>query len=102
MPGTMKKYQEGGAVRSRRKAPSYEEDMTPPPGMRGVRSNARPSNIPPSRTQAPTYEEDMTPPPGMRRFRSNAVPSDEPMPSSRYKKGGMVKKKAGGMIKGKK
>jgi hypothetical protein len=28
--GGMSKFQEGGAVRGRRKAPSFEEDMTPP------------------------------------------------------------------------
>lgn len=101
MPGMKKAmYREGGSVRGRGKAPSYEEDMTPPRGMRNLRSNARPSNIPPSRTQAPSYEEDMTPPRGMRNFRSNAVPSDEPMPGRRYKRGGMVKKAKGGMIKG--
>ena len=82
MPGTMK-YQQGGQVKGRRRAPSYEEDMTPPRGMRNLRSNAKPSNIPPSRTQAPSYEEDMTPPRGMRNFRSNAVPTDERPPARR-------------------
>jgi hypothetical protein len=93
MPGTMK-YQQGGQVKSRR-APSYEEDMTPPRGMRNFRSNAKPSNIQPG---APSYEEDMTPPRGMRNFRSNAVPTDERPPARRMKKGGVVKKAKGGMI----
>ena len=97
MPGTMK-YQQGGQVKGRRRAPSYEEDMTPPRGMRNLRSNAKPSDIPPSRTQAPSYEEDMTPPRGMRNFRSNAVPTDERPPARRMKKGGVVKKAKGGMI----
>ena len=103
MPGAPRQaFREGGQVRGRSKAPSFEEDMTPPRGMRNFRSNARPSDIPPSRTQASTYEEDMTPPRGMRNFRSNAVPSDEPTPGRRMKKGGVVKKKAGGMIPKKK
>ena len=82
----------------RRRMPSYEEDMTPPRGMRNFRSNAVPSDepMPPARS----FEEDMTPPPGMRNFRSNAVPSDEPMPTrrapSRMAKGGEVKKMAAG------
>lgn len=78
----------------RRRAPSYEEDMTPPRGMRGFRSNAVPTDepMPPRRS----FEEDMTPPRGMRDFRSNAVPTDEPMPGrpSRMAKGGAVKSSA--------
>ena len=98
MPGMMKKYQEGGAVRSRRRGPSYEEDMTPPRGMRGFRSNAVPTDEPPPGRRS--FEEDMTPPRGMRGFNPQMVPTDEPPPGrpSRMKKGGMVKKKAGGMI----
>jgi hypothetical protein len=98
----MKKYQQGGQVKNRRRAaPSYEEDMTPPRGMRNFRSNAVPTDERPS---APSYEEDMTPPRGMRNFRSNAVPSNERPPARRMKTGGKVmakapvKKKAGGMI----
>jgi hypothetical protein len=95
------KYQEGGRVKSRRRAaPSYEEDMTPPRGMRNFRSNAVPTDEPPPRS----FEEDMTPPRGMRNFRSNAVPTDERPPARRMKTGGKVmakapvKKKAGGMV----
>ena len=84
----------------RRRAPSYEEDMTPPRGMRGFRSNAVPTDepMPPRRS----FEEDMTPPRGMREFRSNAVPTDEPMPGrpGRMKKGGAVKMKSGGVTRG--
>ena len=101
MPGTMK-YQEGGRVKSRRRAtPSFEEDMTPPRGMRNFRSNAVPTDEPPP---ARSFEEDMTPPRGMRNFRSNAVPTDERPPARRMKTGGKVmakapvKKKAGGMV----
>lgn len=104
MPGMMKKYQEGGQVRSRRRGPSYEEDMTPPRGMRGFRSNAVPTNEPPG---GRSFEEDMTPPRGMRGFNPQMVPTDEPPPGrpSRMKKGGKVmakapvKKKAGGVVK---
>jgi len=107
MPGMMKKYQEGGAVRSRRRGPSYEEDMTPPRGMRGFPSNAVPTNEPPpGRRERRGFEEDMTPPRGMRGFNPQMVPTDEPPPGrpSRMKKGGMVakapvKKKAGGVVK---
>lgn len=92
------KFQEGGQVRSRR-GPSMEEDMTPPPGMRGFRSNAVPTDEPPpGRAPRRSFEEDMTPPRGMRGFRSNAVPTDEPMPGRRMKKGGVVKKAMGGMV----
>ncbi len=100
MPGMMKKYQEGGAVR-RRRGPSYEEDMTPPRGMRGFPSNAVPTNEPPpGRRERRGFEEDMTPPRGMRGFNPQMVPTDEPPPGrpSRMKKGGMVKKAAGGMV----
>lgn len=102
MPGMMKKYQQGGQVKNRRRGPSYEEDMTPPRGMRNFRSNAVPTD---ERPGAPSYEEDMTPPRGMRNFRSNAVPTDERPPARRMKTGGKVmagapvKKKAGGVVK---
>ena len=89
----------------RRRAPSYEEDMTPPRGMRGM---PRPEMVPtdepmPGRRPAlRSFEEDMTPPRGMRDFRSNAVPTDEPMPGrpGRMKKGGAVKMKSGGVTRG--
>ncbi len=84
----------------RRRAPSYEEDMTPPRGMRGFRSNAVPTDepMPPRRS----FEEDMTPPRGMRGFRPEMVPTDEPMPGrpGRMKKGGAVKMKSGGVTRG--
>jgi hypothetical protein len=84
----------------RRRVRSYEEDMTPPRGMRNFRSNAVPTDepMPPPRS----FEEDMTPPPGMRNFRSNAVPSNEPIPGrpSRMKEGGAVKMKSGGVTRG--
>jgi hypothetical protein len=106
--GGARKFQEGGAVRSRRRGPSYEEDMTPPRGMRGFRSNAEPSDEPmPGRRERRGFEEDMTPPRGMRGFNPQMVPTDEPPPGrpSRMKKGGKVmakapvKKKAGGVVK---
>ncbi|CAB4169452.1 hypothetical protein UFOVP1302_13 [uncultured Caudovirales phage] len=85
----------------RRRAPSYEEDMTPPRGMRNFRSNAVPTDepMPPPRR---SLEEDMTPPRGMQDFRSNAVPSDEPFPvrPRGMKKGGAVKMKSGGVTRG--
>ena len=76
----------------RRRAPSYEEDMTPPRGMRGFRSNAVPTDepMPPRRS----FEEDMTPPRGMRGFRPEMVPTDEPPPGRRMAKGGAVKSSA--------
>lgn len=79
----------------RRRMPSYEEDMTPPRGMRGFRSNAVPTDepmgtMPPRRS----FEEDMTPPRGMRGFRPEMVPTDEPMPGRRMAKGGAVKSSA--------
>ena len=93
----------------RRRAPSYEEDMTPPRGMRGFRSNAVPTDEPmPGRPadegrsspvqsfgpQRRSFEEDMTPPRGMRGFRPEMVPTDEPMPGRRMAKGGAVKSSA--------
>jgi len=99
----MMKYQQGGQVKNRRRAVrSFEEDMTPPRGMRNFRSNAVPTDERPS---PPSFEEDMTPPRGMRNFRSNAVPTDERPPARRMKTGGKVmagtpvKKKAGGVVK---
>jgi hypothetical protein len=81
----------------RRRAPSYEEDMTPPRGMRGMpRPEMVPTDepMPGRRPSARSFEEDMTPPRGMRDFRSNAVPTDEPMPGRRMAKGGSVKSSA--------
>jgi hypothetical protein len=99
----MMKYQQGGQVKNRRRpVRSFEEDMTPPRGMRNFRSNAVPTDERPS---PPSFEEDMTPPRGMRNFRSNAVPTDERPPARRMKTGGKVtagtpvKKKAGGVVK---
>jgi hypothetical protein len=78
--------------RRRRAAPSYEEDMTPPRGMRGYRPEMSPAPEPPS------YEEDMTPPPGMRGFNPRMEPAQESPrgPMRRMAKGGAVKKMAAG------
>jgi hypothetical protein len=89
----------------RRRAPSYEEDMTPPRGMRGMpRPEMVPTDepMPGRRPSLRSFEEDMTPPRGMRDFRSNAVPTDEPMPGrpGRMAKGGAVKMKSGGVTRG--
>jgi hypothetical protein len=72
--------------RRRRAAPSYEEDMTPPRGMRGYRPEMSPAPEPPS------YEEDMTPPPGMRGFNPRMEPAQETPrgPMRRMAKGGGV------------
>lgn len=48
--------------RRRPRVRSYEEDMTPPPGMRRFNPQMTPAEEPPS------YEEDMTPPPGLSGF----------------------------------
>jgi len=64
---------------------SYEEDMTPPRGMRDYRPEMTPGGI-------DSYEEDMTPPAGMRNMK--------PRVGSRMKAGGKVKKMAsGGSVK---
>lgn len=81
----------------RRRAPSYEEDMTPPRGMRGFRPEMVPTDEPPpGRAPSRSFEEDMTPPRGMRGFRPEMVPTDEPPPGrpSRMAKGGAVKSSA--------
>ena len=86
MPGMMKKgmmYREGGPVKAPARRQGTERPAPRPQPRRGR-----------------SFEEDMTPPPGMRGFDPQMVPTDEPPPGrpSRMKKGGMVKKKAGGMI----
>jgi len=64
---------------------SYEEDMTPPRGMRNYRPEMTPGGV-------ESFEEDMTPPAGMRNMK--------PRPGSRMKAGGRVKKMAsGGSVK---
>lgn len=80
----------------RRRRPSYEEDMTPPRGMRGFRPEMTPTDEPMPAMPGRSYEEDMTPPRGMRGFRPEMVPTDEPMPARRMAKGGAVKKMASG------
>lgn len=83
----------------RRRMPSYEEDMTPPRGMRGMpRPEMVPTDepMPGRRPSARSFEEDMTPPRGMRGFDPRMVPTDEPPPGrpSRMAKGGAVKSSA--------
>jgi hypothetical protein len=64
---------------------SYEEDMTPPRGMRNYRPEMTPGGV-------ESFEEDMTPPAGMRNMK--------PRPGNRMKAGGRVKKMAsGGSVK---
>lgn len=64
---------------------SYEEDMTPPRGMRNYRPEMTPGGV-------ESFEEDMTPPAGMRNMK--------PRPENRMKAGGRVKKMAsGGAVK---
>jgi len=64
---------------------SYEEDMTPPRGMRNYRPEMTPGGV-------ESFEEDMTPPAGMRNMK--------PRPENRMKAGGRVKKMAsGGSVK---
>jgi hypothetical protein len=64
---------------------SYEEDMTPPRGMRNYRPEMTPGGV-------ESFEEDMTPPVGMR--------NTKPRPEKRMKAGGKVKKMAsGGSVK---
>lgn len=94
----MKKYQAGGRARSK---PSYEEDTTPPRGMRNFRfndENAVDGDL-------PSYEEDRTPPRGMMRPRRD---NDLPMPPPptppaprRMKAGGAVTRGDGCAMKGK-
>jgi hypothetical protein len=94
----MKKYSAGGRSRP---APSYEEDMTPPPGMRNFRPQMRRSNEGP----VPSYEEDITPPPGMMRSREEPLPlPPKPpavVPPRRMKVGGAVTRGDGCASKGK-
>ncbi len=78
--------------RRRPRVRSYEEDMTPPPGMRRFNPQMTPAEEPPS------YEEDMTPPPGMRGFNPYEESRQEG-PRRRPRgmaKGGAVKKMAAG------
>ena len=64
---------------------SYEEDMTPPRGMRNYRPEMTPGGV-------ESFEEDMTPPAGMRDMK--------PRSGNRMKAGGRVKKMAsGGSVK---
>lgn len=90
MPGMMKKYQEGGPVRQPGKRRTLEG------GAKGV-----PVMTPEQRRMA---RESMTP--EERRERDAPITAEELAGMSRrFKKGGVVKKKAGGMIgkaKGKK
>jgi len=83
-----KKYQAGGRTRG---VPSYEEDMTPPPGMRNFRPQGRRTNEPP----VPSYEEDITPPRGMMRPRDEEplpIPPRPPAnPPRRMKAGGVTR-----------
>jgi hypothetical protein len=66
---------------------SYEEDMTPPRGMRNYRPEMTPGGV-------ESFEEDMTPPAGMRNM--NMKPRFE----KKMKSGGKVKKMAsGGSVK---
>jgi hypothetical protein len=73
------KYADGGKVRG------YEEDITPPRGMRGMPTPRRPS--------PPSYEEDITPPRGMRGMTNDY---EERMPTPPIRPRGM---KAGGAVR---
>lgn len=103
----MKKYQSGGRARG---VPSYEEDMTPPPGMRNFRSQGRRTNEP----YVPSYEEDitslprmedLTAPRGMMRPRNEEplpIPPKPPAnPPRRMKAGGAVSRGDGCAARGK-
>ncbi len=100
-----KKYADGGRARS---APSYEEDMTPPPGMRNFRPRTLPGGEEPAArrrvpVEIPSYEEDITPPRGMMRPSREPMPLPPippPMPPRRMAKGGAVKMAGGGCTRG--
>ena len=66
---------------------SFEEDTTPPRGMRNYRPEMMPGGV-------ESFEEDMTPPAGMRNMNMKL------RPEKRMKAGGKVKKMAsGGSVK---
>ena len=100
-----KKYADGGRARS---APSYEEDMTPPRGMRGYTPRMTPGGDETPRRrrmpiEVPSYEEDITPPRGMMRPSREPLPlppTPPPMPPRRMAKGGAVKMAGGGCARG--
>ena len=66
---------------------SYEEDITPPRGMRNYRPEMTPGGV-------ESFEEDMTPPAGMRNMNMKS------RPEKKMASGGKVKKMAsGGSVK---
>lgn len=95
-----KKYAQGG--RTRPPAPSYEEDITPPRGMRNFRPQMRPTDEGP----APSYEEDITPPRNFmpereRKLPIPPIPPAEIPPRRNMKSGGAVTRGDGCAARGK-